>query len=109
MARLEVLMKVQNPDGIARPLTPPARPAKAGKAAAVTEQPVFASPTGVGTDRLEVSDQARALQTAAEALKQLPPIRTDTVERLKARIKAGAYRVAGEQIAEQILTDDPSA
>jgi negative regulator of flagellin synthesis FlgM len=106
---MEAHMKIQDTGGVARPLTTPAQIARARKAAAAAEQPAVASPPGAGPDRLEVSDQARALQTAAEALKQLPTIRTDTVERLKAQIKAGTYRVTGEQIADRILNDDPPA
>jgi anti-sigma28 factor (negative regulator of flagellin synthesis) len=71
-------MKVQTTGRISRHLTTTTHAAKAKKAAEPYEQPAVASPTGVGTDRLEVSDQTRTHQTA-------------TVERLKAQIKAGTY------------------
>jgi negative regulator of flagellin synthesis FlgM len=77
--------------------------AKAGKASARSEA---AAGTPIGTDRVEVSDQARAMQVATEALKQAPQIRADKVAALKAKIKAGTYKVSGEDIAERMLADD---
>ncbi|HSB68316.1 MAG TPA: flagellar biosynthesis anti-sigma factor FlgM [Candidatus Methylomirabilis sp.] len=102
-------MKVQNNDGIPKDLATTTHAAKSKKVAKAYKQPPAEASTGVGTDRLEVSDRARALQTAADALRQLPDIRTDKVEHLKAQIKAGTYQVSGEQIAERILKDDTLA
>lgn len=102
-------MKVQNSEGSPRNLATASHAAKAKKAAKADKQPPAEASTNVRTDRLEISDQARALKTAADALKKLPEIRTDKVERLKAEIKAGTYQESGEQIAERILKDDPLA
>jgi negative regulator of flagellin synthesis FlgM len=59
----------------------------------------------VEKDRVELSDRARALQVAQEALAKLPEIRQDRVEPLKKMVKAGAYRVPGEAVAERLLGD----
>jgi negative regulator of flagellin synthesis FlgM len=77
--------------------------AKAGKAYAKTKA---AGGAPVSTDRVEVSDKARAMQVAMAALKHAPQIRADKVAALKAQIKAGSYQVSGEDVAERILADD---
>jgi negative regulator of flagellin synthesis FlgM len=102
-------MKVRNNDGIPKNLATTLHAAKTRKAAKAYKQPPAEATTSVGIDRLEISGQARALKTAADALKKLPDIRTEEVERLKAQIKAGTYQVPGEQIAEPILKDDTLA
>jgi negative regulator of flagellin synthesis FlgM len=79
--------------------------AKAGKAYARSKA---AAGIPVGTDRVEVSDKARAMQVAMAALKQTPQIRADKVAALKARIKTGSYLVSGEDVAERMLADDTS-
>lgn len=54
---------------------------------------------------MEVSEKARALRAAHEALSQLPAVRTEKVESLKQSIKAGAYQVPAEKVAERMLGD----
>jgi negative regulator of flagellin synthesis FlgM len=56
-----------------------------------------------GGDRVELSDKARALLVASDAIGQLPQIRADKVESLKQSIKDGSYHVPGDKIAERIL------
>ena len=92
--------KILHDDGISRgvPQTPqPVHGAKLdsrGQAAAAKTQ---------GTDRVELSDRARALLVASSAIDNTEQIRTDKVESLKQLIKNGEYRVPGEKIAERLL------
>lgn len=57
-------------------------------------------------DRVELSDQARALYVAKAALAELPLIRQDKIASLKQRIQNGTYRIPGEKIAQRMLAED---
>jgi len=76
--------------------------ARASKAYAKSKEAVYAP---ARTDRVEVSEQGRAMQVAMAALKRESQIRADKVAALKAQIKAGAYKAPGEDIAERMLAD----
>jgi negative regulator of flagellin synthesis FlgM len=54
-------------------------------------------------DRIELSDRARALLVASDAIAKLPDIRVDKVESFKQLVKEGKYHVSGEKIAERLL------
>ncbi len=45
----------------------------------------------------------RGIVTAETALKDVPDIREDLVNDIKARIESGEYKVSGEEIAEMML------
>lgn len=82
------------------------RTGKAKKAGKAYARSADAPSAPASTDRVEVSDQGRAMQVAAAALKQTPKIRADKVASLKARINEGTYQVPGADIAERMLADD---
>lgn len=83
------------------------RTSKAKKAHKAYAKSATAPTAPTRTDRVEISDQGRAMQVAAAALKRTPQIRADKVAALKARINDGTYQVPGEDIAERMLADDP--
>ena len=60
---------------------------------------------GSKRDQLELSDTARVLQVANQALKNTPDIRIDKVEALRKKIESGQYQVPASQIAEAILRE----
>ncbi len=64
------------------------------------------APREVTGDAVEISEAARAHQVATEALKHAPAIRTGKVERLKAAIKTGTYKVSPQALAKKILDED---
>ncbi|MCK8059841.1 MULTISPECIES: flagellar biosynthesis anti-sigma factor FlgM [unclassified Fusibacter] len=57
----------------------------------------------VTKDKIEISDAAREVQVATKAIKNLPDIREDLVQELKAAIKDGTYKPSSEDIAKKIL------
>ncbi|KAB3539678.1 flagellar biosynthesis anti-sigma factor FlgM [Alkaliphilus pronyensis] len=59
--------------------------------------------TDYSKDKLELSNNAKELQIALKAYKNLPEIREEKVKEIKDRIQQGSYNVAGKEIAEKIL------
>lgn len=61
--------------------------------------------SGIGApeERVSLSDRAKDIQQARQAVSELPEIRTETVQDLKARIDAGTYHVDGEKVAEKMV------
>ncbi len=57
---------------------------------------------------VHLSDGLRALQRAAEVVKQAPDVRADRVEALRRQIEAGQYAVSSEEIAAKMLGLKPS-
>lgn len=63
-----------------------------------------------GTERVAISERAKELQAAFQAVKQMDDVDHDKVARIKAQIKAGTYKVdaekiAGKMIEESLLSD----
>ena len=56
-------------------------------------------------DRVELSAQARALQVYQRKLAEMPAIREELVERLRAEIRDGVYRDDARRIAEGLLAE----
>lgn len=54
-------------------------------------------------DKIEISEAAREVQVAMKALKDLPEVREDLVNRLKQAIQDGSYKPSSEEIAKRIL------
>ncbi|HHV29562.1 flagellar biosynthesis anti-sigma factor FlgM [Acetivibrio mesophilus] len=54
-------------------------------------------------DVVSISNQAKDIQTAMKALKDIPDIRKDRVEELTQKLETGAYKVTEEDIADKIL------
>lgn len=59
--------------------------------------------TGLKSDKVEISEEAREYQLAMRALKEVPEVRTEKVETIKQEIQSGQYKPNAEQIADQIL------
>jgi flagellar biosynthesis anti-sigma factor FlgM len=55
------------------------------------------------SDHVELSDQARKLQKAAEQVHQSGDIRSDKVQQVKMEVEKGTYRVSGAQVATDML------
>lgn len=54
-------------------------------------------------DELELSNNAKEYQVALKAFKNLPEVRQDLVDDLKAQINQGKYNVSGSEIADKII------
>ncbi len=60
--------------------------------------------TGKGEgDTVELSRSAERLAKASRALQNIPDIRADRVEELKARLSSGEYSVKASDVAEKML------
>jgi len=95
-------MRIQNDDGLARGLAQNPQAVQGGRLDSSSQSAPARTSSG---DRVELSDRARALLVASEALSKQPQIRTEKVHSLKQMIKAGTYHVPGEKIAERLLGD----
>jgi len=93
-------VKIRNEDGLGRNILHGPQPVKGNRLDSSRRTPGPAKESG---DRVELSDTARALLVASDAIKTLPKIREDKVEALKQSLKDGTYHVPGEKIAERIL------
>jgi negative regulator of flagellin synthesis FlgM len=56
-------------------------------------------------DRVVLSEQARQLQAAREAVKQMPQVDLEKVARIKARLAQGRYRIDPDKIASKMMQD----
>lgn len=54
-------------------------------------------------DKLEISETARYFQIALKAAKDSPDIRSEKVDRIKAEIEAGTYKVSAEDVAKKMM------
>lgn len=73
-----------------------------------SEKPVTPAAKG---DRVALSPQAQELKAAQKAIKQMEEVDEEKVADIKARIKAGTYKVdaqkaAGNMLAESLLKDN---
>jgi negative regulator of flagellin synthesis FlgM len=55
------------------------------------------------SDTVEISDQARELARARQAVDAAPDVRTDKVASIKKRISDGTYSVSPELLARKLL------
>jgi len=99
---MEVPVKVHDDNGISRSIPSRPRPVHGSQSDPNSKSQTVKPPIG---DRVEVSDRARALLVAKQALSQSPEVRQEKVEALKQMVKAGTYQVPGEKIAERMLGD----
>jgi flagellar biosynthesis anti-sigma factor FlgM len=63
------------------------------------------SARSVACDRVLLSEQARLLQAAREAVKQMPQVDLEKVTRIQAQLAQGRYRIDPDKIASKILQD----
>lgn len=54
-------------------------------------------------DKIEISSQAREIQVAMKALKDVPDVREEKVNEIRAQIKNGTYKPSSEDVAEKLL------
>jgi negative regulator of flagellin synthesis FlgM len=54
-------------------------------------------------DIISISDKGKDFQTVMKALKSIPDIRQDKVEKLSKQYRRGNYDVTGNDIAEKII------
>ena len=59
--------------------------------------------TGQEAASVDVSSKAQEVQQIKKLVSQLPDIREDRVQALKAQIESGTYHVSGEDIADLII------
>ncbi len=93
-------MKIRDDDGMPRGIQPQPRPIEAGRLDSKPQASTSGKPVA---DRVELSDRARSLHLAQEALSRLPEIRQDRVEALRQMVKAGTYHVPSDKIADRML------
>jgi len=75
---------------------------KVGDKKAVTQSGGGASATS-GSEQIAISSKAKDIQKATEAVNAAPDIRIEKVDRIKAEIESGSYRVSSEKLAEKVL------
>ena len=62
------------------------------------------SPAAKG-DRVDLSAEAKELQAAREAIQKMDDVDHEKVAEIKARIKAGTYRVDADKIARKMIEE----
>jgi flagellar biosynthesis anti-sigma factor FlgM len=67
--------------------------------------PPKAAPSVVKGDRVVLSDRARELQAAFQAVKQMDDVDQEKVARIKAQIKAGTYKVDAGKTAAKLIEE----
>lgn len=90
-------MKIERPG--ARPVTAPQR-SGAGNDSATAPKPV---PPAAPADEVAVSGKAREAARLRTRLKEAPDVRLDLVERIKAQVDSGTYRVSPSAVAAKLL------
>jgi flagellar biosynthesis anti-sigma factor FlgM len=58
-----------------------------------------------GTDTVQLSERAREIQQAAQALKSMPDVRETKVEQTRLEVDKGTYKVVGAQVATDMLRE----
>lgn len=56
-------------------------------------------------DRVKISDQAREMQAARQAVAQMPEVDEEKVARIKAQVQNGTYKVDGRKVADNMLAE----
>ena len=54
-------------------------------------------------DKLELSEKAKEFQLAMRAFKNLPEVRQEKVDELKAKIQNNSYNVSGKEITDKLI------
>lgn len=57
----------------------------------------------VKTDKVEISNEARDMQTARAAFAKLPEVRQDKVDEIKNLLAEGKYKPSAEDVLDKIL------
>ena len=62
-------------------------------------------PTGTGTDKVEVSSDAKLMAAALKASTEAPAVRADVVEAMKKKLEAGEIGNDAGRLADRIIDD----
>lgn len=60
---------------------------------------------GVGQDQVQLSARAMEVQQSVQALKEMPDVDTEKVQKVKMDVESGTYRVPGIQVATDMLKE----
>jgi len=60
----------------------------------------------VQRDEVVVSEDARLMNAAMDAMRNTPETRADKVARLKAMVEAGTYSVSSQDVATRMVAED---
>lgn len=71
----------------------------------ITNKPQNDIATRIRTDRVTLSEKARELQAAQEAVRGMPDVDMDKVSKIKAQLKEGTYFTDAEKIAGAMLKE----
>lgn len=68
--------------------------------------PEIAAPAAstVPAEKASISKEALNIQKIEKEVQDVPDVRTDVVDRIKAEVDAGTYRRQADQVAETLLT-----
>ncbi|MBF0273907.1 MAG: flagellar biosynthesis anti-sigma factor FlgM [Nitrospinae bacterium] len=58
-----------------------------------------------GEEKVAVSDVGKALNVANAAIKQVPDMRSERIEKLKSEIERGVYSVDSGKVADKIMKE----
>lgn len=58
-----------------------------------------------GVDKVNLSDQARALQQASQSLQSMSDVRQEKVSQVKMDVRNGTYKVVGAKVATGMLRE----
>jgi negative regulator of flagellin synthesis FlgM len=83
------------------PVVPLKEIRKSGSSHAVSGH---APPSRAG-DQVTLSAQARSLQAAREAIRRMPAVDMDKVNKIRSQIREGTYAIDPQKIASKILSE----
>jgi len=94
-------MKVQNDRPIIQ-LDPKA--VQVQRESLTTPKGAVTASTPVPTEKVSISKEALNIQQLEKEIQNVPDVRMDVVERIKAEVDAGTYNRPADQVAEALLS-----
>ncbi|MHC1749808.1 MAG: flagellar biosynthesis anti-sigma factor FlgM [Cellulosilyticaceae bacterium] len=58
----------------------------------------------MGKDKVSFSETGKDIQFACKIAKELPDVRQDKIDEIKARMRSGNYNVDAKQVSEKIVS-----
>lgn len=74
-------------------------------AAQAKDKAAKVAPAAVQGDRVALSDQARELMAARQAIRQMPEVDAEKVAKVRAQLQNGTYVVDSQKIAAKMVTE----
>ncbi len=65
----------------------------------------LAAQQGVGQDKVQLSARALEVQQSAQALKEMPDVDEEKVQKVKMDVESGTYKVSGVKVATDMLKE----